>query len=360
MVSIEDRASSRHGRRAIPPHNLEAEESLLGAMMLSAARRSPPRSRRDVEPADFYKPAHGVDLRGRATALHSQGEPVDPVTVAEELRRAGAARRARRPRRRCCASRRDARVGERGALRADRRRARDAAAADRDRGRHPGDGVRRATTTSTRPSTAPSRWSSRSPSGASPTRSCRCYPALEETMDQLEALYDRDGDDHRRRRPATTTSTSMLLGLQPSTLVDRRGPSRSGKDVARARRRAARRAARAASRCCSSRWRWATSSSRSACSRPRRSVDVAQAADRQALRARVAEAQPGGRPARRSAVLHRRQPALHGDGDARQGAAHQGALRRPRADRRRLPPADGVAAARSRTARSRCRRCRAA
>ena len=72
-------------------------------------------------------------------------------------------------------------------------------------------------------------------------------------------------------------------------------------------------------------------------------VAVAQAADRQAVRARVAARQPGGRPARRSAVLHRRQPALHGDGDARQGAAHQGALRRPRSDRRRLPPADDVA-----------------
>ena len=69
-------------------------------------------------------------------------------------------------------------------------------------------------------------------------------------------------------------------------------------------------------------------------------IDARKLADRQALRARVAEAQPGGRPARRGAVLHRRQPALHGDGDARQGAAHQGALRRPRPDRRRLPAAD--------------------
>ena len=47
-----------------------------------------------------------------------------------------------------------------------------------------------------------------------------------------------------------------------------------------------------------------------------------QALDRQAQRARVAEAAPGRRPARGSAVLHRRQPALHGHGDAGQGAPH--------------------------------------
>ena len=98
----------RHARRppgaaAIPPHNLEAEESLLGAMMLgreaiTAAVEA------HIEAGDFYKPAHGV-IFDAALTLHSRGEPVDPVTVAEELRRRRAARRARRARRRCCASR---------------------------------------------------------------------------------------------------------------------------------------------------------------------------------------------------------------------------------------------------------------
>src|SRR5262249_6925387 len=37
---------------------------------------------------DFYKPAHGHVFEA-ITSLYSQGEPVDPVTVAEELRRAG-------------------------------------------------------------------------------------------------------------------------------------------------------------------------------------------------------------------------------------------------------------------------------
>src|SRR5438552_17871329 len=41
-----------------------------------------------VDAADFYKPAHG-HVFDAIWSLYEQGEPVDPVTVAEELRRAG-------------------------------------------------------------------------------------------------------------------------------------------------------------------------------------------------------------------------------------------------------------------------------
>jgi len=79
--SVRRRASGR-----VPPHNLEAEESLLGAMLLSrdaitAAVEA------HVETSDFYKPAHG-HIYEAIQSLHGQGEPSDPVTVAEELRRA--------------------------------------------------------------------------------------------------------------------------------------------------------------------------------------------------------------------------------------------------------------------------------
>jgi replicative DNA helicase len=79
--SVRRRASGR-----VPPHNLEAEESLLGAMLLSrdaitAAVEA------HVETSDFYKPAHG-HIYEAIQSLHGQGEPADPVTVAEELRRA--------------------------------------------------------------------------------------------------------------------------------------------------------------------------------------------------------------------------------------------------------------------------------
>lgn len=71
----------------VPPHNLEAEESLLGAMLLSrdavvAAAEI------GLHSGDFYKPAHG-HIHDAINSLYGAGEPADPVTVAEELRRAG-------------------------------------------------------------------------------------------------------------------------------------------------------------------------------------------------------------------------------------------------------------------------------
>jgi replicative DNA helicase len=77
----------RSGGGRIPPHNLEAEESLLGAMLLTREALTAA-VEAHIEARDFYKPAHGV-IYDAAYALHSRGEPVDPVTVAEELRRSG-------------------------------------------------------------------------------------------------------------------------------------------------------------------------------------------------------------------------------------------------------------------------------
>ena len=73
------------GSGRVPPHNLEAEESLLGAMLLSRDAISVATETR-VETSDFYKPAHS-HIYDAILALYALGEPVDPVTVAEELRR---------------------------------------------------------------------------------------------------------------------------------------------------------------------------------------------------------------------------------------------------------------------------------
>ena len=70
----------------VPPHDLQAEESLLGAMLL---RREAIQTTVEVcGPDDFYKPAHGHIFEAICT-LYAQGEPADAVTVADELRRAG-------------------------------------------------------------------------------------------------------------------------------------------------------------------------------------------------------------------------------------------------------------------------------
>jgi replicative DNA helicase len=85
VAELPPRGARSEGR--VPPHNLDAEESLLGAMLLS----------RDAIVAatevgltadEFYKPGHGHVFEA-ITSLYGAGEPSDPVTVAEELRRAG-------------------------------------------------------------------------------------------------------------------------------------------------------------------------------------------------------------------------------------------------------------------------------
>ena len=68
-----------------PPHDLDAEESLLGAMLLNPGAIA---AASECGPADFYRPSHG-HVFGAIVALYRRGEPADPVTVADELRRTG-------------------------------------------------------------------------------------------------------------------------------------------------------------------------------------------------------------------------------------------------------------------------------
>ncbi len=73
-----------NGQGRVPPHNTEAEESLLGAMLLS--REAIASATEIVSPEDFYTPSHQVIFEA-VVSLDSHGEPADPVTVADELRR---------------------------------------------------------------------------------------------------------------------------------------------------------------------------------------------------------------------------------------------------------------------------------
>jgi replicative DNA helicase len=67
------------------PHNIEAEESLLGAMLLSRDAVSVGLEKLAAE--HFYKPAHG-HVFAAINSLSARGNAIDAVTVAEELRRA--------------------------------------------------------------------------------------------------------------------------------------------------------------------------------------------------------------------------------------------------------------------------------
>jgi replicative DNA helicase len=72
----------------IPPSAIEAEESLIGAMLLSPEAVSV--AYETVQAEDFYRPLHG-QIFGAIMALTRAGEPVDYVTVQAKLQERGAA-----------------------------------------------------------------------------------------------------------------------------------------------------------------------------------------------------------------------------------------------------------------------------
>ncbi len=256
----------------IPPHNLEAEESLLGAMLLS----------RDAITAAVEARVDVVRLLQARARPHLRRGPV--------ALRAG---RAGRPghRRRGAAARRSARaLGGRPALlqiqastpasanaghyARDRQRARAAAPAHRGRGRHLGDGLRH---------------SRRRRRDARPRRGAGLRGRRTPRVGDDGQHPRRAPGDARPARGAATATTPSSPVCPPATPIstrscsgssreprDRRGPPRYGQDQLRARHGAQRRHVDAAGPSSSSRWRWARSSSRSACSRSEARVDATQ------------------------------------------------------------------------------------
>ena len=79
-------ADEVRGPDRTPPNDVAAEQSVLGAMLLSKDAIA------DVvevlREADFYRPAHAA-IFGTILDLYGRGEPADAVTVAADLTRAG-------------------------------------------------------------------------------------------------------------------------------------------------------------------------------------------------------------------------------------------------------------------------------
>jgi replicative DNA helicase len=66
----------------VPPQNLDAEESVLGAMMLSPGAIGAVSEVLDA--GDFYRESHAKIYRA-ALSLYARGEPVDAITLVDEL-----------------------------------------------------------------------------------------------------------------------------------------------------------------------------------------------------------------------------------------------------------------------------------
>src|ERR671917_229415 len=70
----------------VPPHDLDAEKAVIGAMLVSETAVAAVAER--LSPEDFYSEVHRI-IYGAMTRLYSRGEPIDQLTLTNELRSVG-------------------------------------------------------------------------------------------------------------------------------------------------------------------------------------------------------------------------------------------------------------------------------
>jgi len=70
----------------VPPHDLEAERAVIGAMLVSEMAVSAVAEK--LAAGDFYSEVHRI-IYGAMTRLYSRGEPIDQLTLTNELRSVG-------------------------------------------------------------------------------------------------------------------------------------------------------------------------------------------------------------------------------------------------------------------------------
>ena len=70
----------------VPPHDLEAEKAVIGAMLVSEMAVAAVAER--LTPEDFYSEVHRI-IYGALTRLYSRGDPIDQLTLTNELRTVG-------------------------------------------------------------------------------------------------------------------------------------------------------------------------------------------------------------------------------------------------------------------------------
>ncbi len=85
MTSVTEQTQMRPGYRS-PPHSREAEESVIGAVLLSEDAVNEVMDQ--IHPEDFYVPAHQAIFEGMRE-LFDSNQAIDAVTVSEILRRHG-------------------------------------------------------------------------------------------------------------------------------------------------------------------------------------------------------------------------------------------------------------------------------
>jgi replicative DNA helicase len=78
--------SGAPGGAIAPPHNLDAEQSVLGAILLSDRSLYALVIEEGLRPEDFYRERHGT-IYDAMLSLYNESEPVDVLTVIDRLKR---------------------------------------------------------------------------------------------------------------------------------------------------------------------------------------------------------------------------------------------------------------------------------
>src|SRR3984957_6876644 len=73
---------------AVPPHNLEAEKSVLGAVLLDDRHLHSLLVEEQLRPEHFYREQYGA-VFAAMLELYTADRKIDPLTVAEVLRESG-------------------------------------------------------------------------------------------------------------------------------------------------------------------------------------------------------------------------------------------------------------------------------
>jgi len=85
-VSVAEMAPRGEGFDRTPPHDVAAEQCVLGGMLLSKDAISDVME--TIRPDDHYRPAHQI-VHEAILELYGRGEPADPVTVSDLLNKRG-------------------------------------------------------------------------------------------------------------------------------------------------------------------------------------------------------------------------------------------------------------------------------
>jgi replicative DNA helicase len=74
------------GAARVPPHDLDAEKAVIGAMLVSETAVAAVAER--LRPEDFYSEVHRI-VYGAMMRLYTRGDPIDQLTLTNELRSVG-------------------------------------------------------------------------------------------------------------------------------------------------------------------------------------------------------------------------------------------------------------------------------